>query len=525
MDDERFDVIQVGYGPGGQALTALLRTLGDRVLAVERHADPYNLPRAGHIDHEVVRTVQAVGEASVLEPKLWKVSGDYVYVNGDYDVLMSHPIDVEERSISGWHSDYTLYQPDLEDAFNAAVARLGGELALGWDLVDVEQSDDEVVARLRRVQYTEGRRTDLDEWRTVRARYLVAADGASSFVRRALGIGQEDMGFDERFLVVDMLTVGEHVFDPNMAQVCDPARPRMLIPLGPRHRRFEFALRSQDTTEEMERPETAWKLLSEWGVTPETHRIVRQLVYQFQARVAERFREGRILLAGDAAHTMPPFAGQGLCSAVRDACNLGWKLHLVLRGDAPDRLLGTYEPERRPHVLAWTAISIAEGQVNCVWDPAEAHERDLRFKAGWRPPVYDLPKLTAGVLSPRAHPLVGDLCLQAPVKSDSGTGLLEDLVPGYRFNLLVLGVDPHELLQPEARMVVTKLGGNIIQLVPAGSPADGAFEDVTGAYQSWFAEHQIIALLERPDFYVFGVAGTAEELSQLPLELDEALAR
>jgi hypothetical protein len=299
----------------------------------------------------------------------------------------------------------------------------------------------------------------------------------------------------------------------------------MLIPLGPRHRRFEFALRSQDTTEEMERPETAWKLLSEWGVTPETHRIVRQLVYQFQARVAERFREGRILLAGDAAHTMPPFAGQGLCSAVRDACNLGWKLHLVLRGDAPDRLLGTYEPERRPHVLAWTAISIAEGQVNCVWDPAEAHERDLRFKAGWRPPVYDLPKLTAGVLSPRAHPLVGDLCLQAPVKSDSGTGLLEDLVPGYRFNLLVLGVDPHELLQPEARMVVTNLGGNIIQLVPAGSPADGAFEDVTGAYQSWFAEHQIIALLERPDFYVFGVAGTAEELSQLPLELDEALAR
>jgi 2-polyprenyl-6-methoxyphenol hydroxylase-like FAD-dependent oxidoreductase len=543
IEVETVDVLQVGYGPGGQALSALLASLGHRVLVAERHPELYNLPRAGHIDHEVVRIVQATGGADEFEAKLWKVSGDYVYVNGDYEVLMSHPIEVEERSVSGWHSDYTLYQPDLEDALHRAVIGLGVEVALGWEVVEIDQDPDRVTALLRRVEYRGGQRSSLDEWRRVEAQYLVAADGASSFVRKALGIGQIDLGFNEQFLDVDMLTLREHTFDPNMAQICDPARPRMLIPMGPRHRRFEWALLPDETVEEMEAEDTAWRLLDEFGVTPETHQIVRQIVYAFQARVAERWRERRIFLAGDAAHTMPPFAGQGLCSAVRDGANLAWKLHLVLAGLADDAMLDSYEAERRPHALAWTAISMEEGKINCVWDPVEAAERDKRFKAGWRPPVFDLPSLEAGVLAQvRPHPLTGKLCIQADVRRGDTEGLLEDLIPRYRVNILAYGFDPRAVLDPDQLTGLSRLGANLVRIDSAGSPPVASADDtastdtvrfdevlgsvhvsdVDGDYGKWFAAHGAVAVIERPDFYVFGAAESDGDLSVL---VDDLLAQ
>ena len=148
-----------------------------------------------------------------------------------------------------------------------------------------------------------------------------------------------------------MRTLRAIEMQPNIGQICDPARPRMLMPLGATHRRFEWMLLGHESIEQMERPETAWALLDEFGVTPDTHEIARQIVYTFQARIAERWREGNVLLSGDAAHTMPPFAGQGLLSSLRDSSNLAWKLDLVLRGRAADALLDTYESERRPDVL------------------------------------------------------------------------------------------------------------------------------------------------------------------------------
>ena len=218
-----------------------------------------------------------------------------------------------------------------------------------------------------------------------------------------------------------METIEPIAFRPNIAQICDPARPRMMMPLGLTHRRFEWMVLPHESTVEMERPETAWRLLQEFGVTPRTHRIARNIVYTFQARIAECWRDRRIVLAGDAAHTMPPFAGQGMLSSMRDANNLAWKLDLVLRGIVPETLLDTYEQERRAHVRAWTEISLAEGRISCELDRGKAAARDARLLAGEKPPAPSPPRIDTGLApgraSPLANALAGTLGLQAKVRS------------------------------------------------------------------------------------------------------------
>src|SRR5690606_978831 len=130
-----------------------------------------------------------------------------------------------------------------------------------------------------------------------------------------------------------------------------------------------------------------WKLLAEQGVTQDDVEIVRQIVYTFEARIAQQWRKGRTFLIGDAAHTMPPFQGQGMCSGMRDAKNLAWKFDYVLRGIASPDLLDTYQEERYPHVYDWTVISLESGKIPCIVDPKQAEERDAKFRAGWLPPM------------------------------------------------------------------------------------------------------------------------------------------
>jgi 3-(3-hydroxy-phenyl)propionate hydroxylase len=217
---------------------------------------------------------------------------------------------------------------------------------------------------------------------------------------------------------------------------------------------------------------------------------------------------------------------------VRDGANLAWKLHLVLAGLADDTMLDSYEAERRPHALAWTAISMEEGKINCVWDPVEAAERDERFKAGWRPPVFDLPSLEAGVLaSVRPHPLTGKLCVQSDVRRGDTEGLLEDLVPRYRFNVLAYGFDPQAVLDQDQLTGLSRLEANLVRIDSAGSPpvayaddvvSSAHVSDVNGDYGKWFAAHGVVAVIERPDFYVFGAAETDLDL---PFLVNDLLAQ
>jgi len=517
--DDAYHVAIVGYGPGAQSLSALLGRKGRKVIVFERYPGLYGNARAGHIDHEVLRTVQAVSPegARRLESTMHPALEEYVWLNGKGEVILHQPhVEPGRRSVSGWYSDYTLWQPNLEDVFAGVGRETGVEVLFGWEAVGIVEGGDHVQVTANRVVYDDsGRRELTEEYRTVRSRYAVGGDGGSSYVRRALGIPRSDDGVDELWLDCDLKTLDpDFQVEPFIAQICDPARPRLVMPLGKSHRRFEWRVMPGETAEQMSRPDVAWELLREYGVTRQTHEIARQIVYRFQARTAERWRQGNVFLIGDAAHTMPPYAGQGLCGAVRDGANLAWKLDSVLGGVGGDRLLDTYETERRQHHRTWTQLSIAEGQISNVLDETAAAERDRRL---WEEGIEipHLPTLQDGLLDTES-PAAGRIAPQSLLRVDGVEDLLESLRPGTVFRLVLDGSAASEVLDDAAQDFLARLGADVVSLGDAAT-------DVTGGYRRWFEDTRTVAVLYRPDFYVYGTASSPREVSALIARLEKDL--
>jgi 3-(3-hydroxy-phenyl)propionate hydroxylase len=266
---------------------------------------------------------------------------------------------------------------------------------------------------------------------------------------------------------------------------------------------------------------TAWRLLAPWHVTPANAMLDRHTVYRFQARWVDTWRRGRLVLAGDAAHQMPPFAGQGMCSGLRDAANLAWKLDLVLSGKAPERLLDTYASERIPHVRATIDFSMALGKVICIADPAEAAARDAAMVAeAAKGPQRALPPLVAlgpGVVGEGGE-RAGRLFVQGRVRHAGAAGLFDDVV-GRGWTLLSPAVDPARQLDPEAAAFFRSLGGISAHVGPGGR-----VQDLDGAYATWFDAAGAAVVLQRPDFYVFGTAPGLDGTSELVAELRRALS-
>ncbi len=516
MDAAMFDVVIVGRGPVGLAMAAMLAQDGHSVAVVERHRDLYGLPRAGHIDHEIVRILQSLGAAGPVLADSYPTT-EYVWKNAAGETLLE--FDWGAKGISGYNSDYMHFQPIMEQALGDRVAasRLVVEHC-GWELTDFRDAGVGVDLTLRAAAPGPAPSGGDAEVRVIRGRYLVAADGANSTIRRRLGIERDDLGFNERWLVVDVRKKRPFALAFDCGQICDPARPVTVLPLGKRHRRWEWAMLPGETAEELERPETAWRLLADWNVTPEDAEIVRQLVYTFEARLATEWRRGRVFLMGDACHTMPPFMGQGMCSGLRDARNLAWKLDLVLRGAAPDALLDTYQQERLPHARDWTVISLEAGKIPCTLDPEVARERDARFRAGWRPPMPDFPKLEAGILDPdgRGHApaLVGQLALQGRVGRAGTVDLFDAVFQPKGFTVVSTVADPRSVLSAAQLRGLERLRTTFAHVGAPGTPgADAA--DVDGTYRDHFDRHGIAALVARPDFYVFGAVPRMDDLPAL----------
>ena len=235
--------------------------------------------------------------------------------------------------------------------------------------------------------------------------------------------------------------------------------------------------------------------------------------------LAERMRDGRVLLAGDAAHLTPPFLGQGLCAGLRDAANLAWKLDLVLRGLAPDRLLDTIDVERQPQTEWVIRFAVELGKVLCELDPEAAADRDETLRAVETPPPLDFPPLAGGVIhrpgdgSP--DPLAGTLGLQGVVAIDGREGLFDDVVGG-GWALIAAGGDPLDELGETDREVLRALDVTVASLETV--------RDVDGRLTQWLRGHGAHAVLVRPDFYVFGSAPSPESLPALVGDLRAQLA-
>ncbi|MBN3822844.1 bifunctional 3-(3-hydroxy-phenyl)propionate/3-hydroxycinnamic acid hydroxylase [Burkholderia sp. Ac-20384] len=527
VDQNLYDVVIIGYGPVGQSLSIALGERGYNVAVVERWPSLYPLPRAVFHDHEIRRVFHAMGIGHDVEA-ISQPSSMYQWFNADWKTLVE--IDWSAESISDGPVGYLFNQPSLEALLDRKAKSLPNvSVNQGWEAIGLKQLPDHCELTVGQGRMVNGVWTSTGETLTVRARYVVGADGANSFVRKSLDIPFADLGFQEDWLVVDLQpNEGVKLDVPDIGQWCNPARPTTMVPGGPGYRRWEFMRLPHETLEEMQKPEKVWTLLSPW-VGPDQATLVRYAVYTFRSLIAQTWRKQRVLLAGDAAHQMPPFMGQGMCSGLRDAWNLAWRFDLILKGIASDDLLDGYTPERRPQVRAVIDASIEMGKVVCIADPQTAAQRDEAYLSGQVPPLPPFPGLTDGVIRVDQNSadggIAGQLSVHGQVRNDSEVMRYDDAIPN-GFHVIVLDADPDAHLDAGTQATLARIGAQTIGITHDESKvvAGRILYDVSGKYQAFFNEQHARAIIVRPDYYVFGAVGSLAELPSLVAMLASKLA-
>ena len=348
---EKVDVALIGCGPVGAMLANLLGLCGVSVCVLDRAEAVYPLPRAIHFDDEVMRVLQGAGIADAIGPRLLASPGmKFVDAQGRLLIDWSRPAVIGPQ---GWFPSYRFHQPELEGAMRTGLERFAHvTLRSGCAAVELEPRPGSIVVRTQPVHGAPG---------VVEARYVVGCDGAGSFVRRMMGVGLDDLGFNERWLVVDTILrrprpdLGDH-----SVQYCNPQRPATYVRGTGDRRRWELAVLPGEDEAMLTQPEQLRRLLAPW-VQEGDVTVERAVLYTFGSALAPTWRRGRLLIAGDAAHLTPPFLGQGMCAGIRDAANLAWKLAAVLQGRAGEDLLDSYGAERAPHVREYIELAIRIG--------------------------------------------------------------------------------------------------------------------------------------------------------------------
>ena len=458
-------VVVVGMGPVGATAALLLARLGVETLVIERRRRLEPLTRAVTVDDEALRVLQASG---VQAPPM--LSSEPIRFRSRTGALL---LELPARVSANGHPTVAfLHQSDLEQALRERLSRHCDEVAveLGCEAVGVRQHRDGVVLRLRS--------GDGGPAREIMADYVLACDGARSTLREALGIPLRGFTSRRRWLAIDAAGGGTRSGEGGFEFVCDPRRPAANGPLpGGRHR-FEFMLRPGERDD----ADAVRRLLAPWGAVE----VIRSASYPQHARVAARWRAGRVLLLGDAAHLSPTFAGQGLSAGLRDAANLSWKLAHVLAGRAAPALLRSYEAERRPHALRMLAVAVALGRVVEARGPAAAWMRDaavttlLRSRAvsawaqlgGWKPASRYRRGLAAA--SPRGA--AGMLLAQSLVSMPGGEAVPLDDALGTGFAVIGYGVDPALGLDAGAQRLLRDLGARLACVNGTSATAPGTLD-------------------------------------------------
>ena len=512
-----YDVAVIGYGPTGATAANLLGRLGLKVLVVERDPDVYGRARAISIDEEVMRVWQSVGLADRLQEDM--LPGRPVsFVGVDGKPFLEWVIGPKG---SGHPPQQFIYQPAVDNVLREGVQRFPNvELLLEHECVRVLPKGDAVELMLADLR--------TDAFKRVQASYVIAADGGSSPTRGQLGVGYQGKTYGERWLIIDTKVIKEWDAHGRLRFHCTPERPTVDCPTPLGHHRWEFPIRTGEDEAKMSSHEQSWKILNAQGVTDENVKILHAVFYSHHVRFADRWRVGRIFLAGDAAHAMPPWLGQGMSAGVRDVANLSWKIAAVLGGQAPDALLDSYQTERLPHVAEVTRRATMVGRI--INEPRHTvavlrdrvlrratrlpHSMDLVQKYFWIPDA----RYADGFLGTN-NPAVGWQLPQPWVIDTEGVTVRLDDVIGNQWTLLHTGP------LPTGARAWTDLGVPVIQVEGPNSVSQGEeIRDSGGTLIAWLKDKKAAAVIVRPDGFVYTASGTGQPLLPPPAGLTHASA-
>ena len=495
----RIPIVIVGAGPTGLTLANLLGVYGIGSVLLERNAATVHEPRAVSIDDESLRTMQAAGLAEIVLAETVAGYGSHYYSARGHLFAKVQPT----AEPYGFPRRNAFRQPILERQLREALARFPQVVtAFEHELVSFTQDSQQVTLRVRHPGGESALTCD----------YLVACDGASSSVRRALGVEMSGSTFRERWLIVDL--ENSPAASPHTKVFSDPERPCIALPGPQLTRRYEFMLHDDERDEDMLAAETVDRLLREHDAAPES-RIVRKVVYTFHARLAQRWSAGRVFLAGDAAHLMPPFAGQGMNSGLRDAFNLAWKIAAVAHGRLGPGLLASYEPERRDHAGSMIRFALNMGRALAPPNRIAAfalvngfrilslfpRARDYIAQMKFKPP----PRFSQGFIVPDGESarrtLVGRLFPQPRVRTSDGRELRLDDVLGTGFAVLVRSPRAAEVLPRLKQAPWRDLSARVVVI------GQGTFEDAVSVRELGTPDPRLARLADhiillRPDRYV-----------------------
>jgi 3-(3-hydroxy-phenyl)propionate hydroxylase len=500
-----YDVAIVGYGPTGVTAANLLGAAGLRVVVVERDAAVYGRARAISTDEEVLRIWQQVGLAEdLVRDMLADLPIDFVDHRGDPFLTAKFT-----PAGHGYPPQLFIYQPALEETLREGVKRFPNvDLLLAHECLRVRQDADGVELLL----------TDETQLTRVRASWVIAADGGSSPVRGQLGVGFDGRTYETRWVVIDTAVRREWPEHDRLRFHCDPRRPAVDCPTPLGHHRWEFPVLPGDDEQELVSEAAVWRLLDRQGITDHDVEILRAVVYNHHVRFAARWRVGRVFLAGDAAHAMPPWIGQGMAAGVRDAANLCWKLAAVVRGELPASVLDSYEVERKPHVREVTRRAVLVGRLITARRPMWTKARDavcrtvgraervrrLLIKYSWVPE----PRYARGFLGGGGR-VVGRKVPQPWVLDADGVRRRLDEVTAGHWTVLTTGAPPPAW---------TAAGAASFTVLPRGAtPRPGGVVDDDGVLVAWLRRHRATTIVLRPDGFVYA--------TEIPAGLRAAAAR
>jgi 3-(3-hydroxy-phenyl)propionate hydroxylase len=495
---DTYDVAVIGYGPTGATAANLLGLLGLKVAVIERDPDVYARARAISTDEEVLRIWQSVGLADRLQR----------------DMLPNRPVafvDAAGRPFvetivygrgCGHPAQQFLYQPAVDEVLRDGVTRFANvDVLLERDCLRVTNAGDHVellVADLR-----------TDTFTRLRASYVIAADGGSSPTRGLLGVGYTGRTYGERWVVIDTKVRKEWDAHDRLRFHCDPAQPVVDCPTPLGHHRWEYPVHAGVDERQLVTDDAVWKVLAAQNITSEDVEILRAVVYSHHVRVADRWRVGRVFLAGDAAHAMPPWIGQGMSAGVRDAANLCWKLAAVLRDQASDDLLDSYEAERKPHVVEVTRRAVLVGRIITERRPALAALRNHALRAVTRVPgalrngqkLWWIPaaRYVDGYLAPERNAAVGWQLPQPDISHDGRTKPLDDHLGG-RWALLHVGA------LPPGAQAWQQAGATTIRIAEPGLVC-------------WLRTRKADTVVVRPDGFIYAATRSGRPLAAPPAGL------